>query len=103
MAGRCALCGRIVERLTYHHVIPRMRHRNKRIRNRFERDDLHRKVPLCRPCHRNLHVVLTEKELADEFNTLERLRAHPEIRRFTRWIRRRPLHSRVRPARRRQR
>lgn len=102
MAGRCALCARVVERLTHHHMIPRARHRQKRTRNHFQRDELHGTVALCRPCHRNLHVALTEKELADEFNTLEQLRAHPEVRKFTRWIRSRPLHTRVRRARRRR-
>ena len=45
---------------------------------------------LCRPCHSQLHALLTEKELEREWNTLERLRAHPELMKFAAWIAAKP-------------
>ena len=45
---------------------------------------------LCRPCHRNVHAVLDNKELEREYNALETLAAHPRVERFTRWIRNKP-------------
>jgi hypothetical protein len=47
-------------------------------------------VPLHRVCHRKLHSLWTERELAERFNTPEAIRAHPEIGRFVRWLRRKP-------------
>lgn len=45
---------------------------------------------LCGPCHRQIHAVLTEKQLGARYNTREALLAHPAIARFVHWIRRRP-------------
>lgn len=84
------MCGRIVERRTRHHLIPRTRHGNKRVKRTFAREDLNRTVPLCPACHRQIHVSLTEKELEQEYNTVEALLSHPEISRFVRWIESKP-------------
>jgi hypothetical protein len=88
--GACELCGRVVERRTRHHLIPRSRHGNKRVKQSFSREELHRTVPLCGACHRQIHRALTEKELEREYNTLETLHSHPDIFRFVRWIARKP-------------
>lgn len=45
---------------------------------------------LCRPCHRNVHVAIENKELEQEYNTLAALASHPSIQRFTGWIRNKP-------------
>ncbi len=87
----CELCGRQVREVTRHHLIPRTRHKNKRNKRTFDRTEVKTRIALlCRPCHKNLHVLFTEKELEQDFNTLETLRAHPEVRKFTQWIRTRP-------------
>jgi len=51
---------------------------------------------LCRPCHRYIHAVLSEKELENQYNTLEALKAHPDIQKFTHWIRKQPAHRYIR-------
>lgn len=85
--SRCALCGRRGVRTTRHHLIPRRTHRLKRIRKRFERADrLGRILRVCRPCHSHIHAVLTERELAETYNTRQDLLAHPEITQFVSWI-----------------
>ncbi len=47
-------------------------------------------VGICRPCHTQIHQVLSEKQLEREFNTVAKLRAHPEIAKFAAWIVARP-------------
>jgi 5-methylcytosine-specific restriction endonuclease McrA len=84
--GACGLCGRVVERRTRHHLIPRSRHTNKRVKRSFSREELHRTVPLCGACHRQIHRTLTEKELEREYNTVEALLTHPDILQFVRWV-----------------
>lgn len=87
--ANCALCGR-EEELTRHHLIPRTRHSNRRNKRDFDRATVHRTVGLCRPCHKQVHAVLTEKELEREWNTVPKLLQHPEIERFVAWIRGKP-------------
>ena len=41
-------------------------------------------------CHRMLHRVFSESELAGEFSDPETLREHPAIQDFVRWVRRKP-------------
>jgi 5-methylcytosine-specific restriction endonuclease McrA len=89
--GTCALCGRDGLPLTRHHLIPRMRHRNKRTRRTFERGELTGRILwVCQPCHNHVHATLAEKALAEFYNTRARLLAHPDIARFSRWIASRP-------------
>lgn len=91
MAQACELCGRRMAELTRHHLIPRTLHTNKRIRRQHSRETLHTSILwLCRPCHNQVHEVLSEKQLADAYHTREALLNHPEIRRFVDWIARRP-------------
>lgn len=84
------MCGRVVERRTRHHLIPRTRHGNKRVKRTFSREELNRTVPLCPACHRQIHRALTEKALEREYNTVQALLSHPDISRFVRWIEKKP-------------
>ncbi len=99
----CELCRRPDFRLTRHHLIPRRTHRLKRIRRRFEREDrLGRILLLCRPCHKQIHAVLSETELVETYNTRAALLEHPAIAEFVAWIADRPpgLNPRTRRPRR---
>ncbi len=89
MQGRCSLCER-EEVLTRHHLIPRCRHHNRRNKRDVPRELAHETIGLCPPCHKQVHALLTEKELEREWNTIEKLRSHPELSRFIAWIRKRP-------------
>ena len=87
----CELCGRTIASLTQHHLIPRTRHRNKRVQKQFSRSEmLARILWVCRPCHSHIHTVLTEKELSMQFNNRAALLQHPDIQRFVDWVRKRP-------------
>jgi 5-methylcytosine-specific restriction endonuclease McrA len=87
--GCCAICGR-EEALTRHHLIPRTRHRNKRNKREFDHATVKATVGICRPCHSQIHAVLTEKQLEREFRTVDALRSHPEIAKFAESIRSKP-------------
>jgi len=87
----CELCGRRVELLSRHHLIPRARHNKLRTRRAFGRAEPRvRLAGLCCPCHDHVHALFTEKTLGAEFNTLPLLAAHPEVSRFVVWIRDKP-------------
>jgi 5-methylcytosine-specific restriction endonuclease McrA len=89
--GVCELCGRVMPQLTRHHLIPRTRHRKKRTQRTFERSEMKERLAmLCRPCHRHIHAVIDNKELESDYNTLEALAAHPEVSKFTEWIKKKP-------------
>ena len=89
MEGNCAICGRD-ETLTRHHLIPRTRHHNKRNKREFERAVVRQVVGICRPCHSQIHALLSEKELEREFNTIAKLKAYPGIAKFADWIATKP-------------
>ena len=89
MEGLCPICGR-EETLTRHHLIPRTLHPNKRNKREFDRRTVKKTVGICRPCHSQIHAVLTEKQLEREYPTVESLQAHPEIAKFATWIATKP-------------
>ena len=83
--------------VTRHHLIPRTRHKNKRNKKTFDREEVRERIAdLCRPCHKFLHTVFSEKELESGFNTVDQIAAHPEIRKFVDWIKTKPAGLRVR-------
>jgi hypothetical protein len=43
-----------------------------------------------RVCHRQIHAVLTETELARQYATVEALLSHPELKTFVSWVRTKP-------------
>lgn len=85
MEGNCAVCSR-EETLTRHHLIPRTRHHNKRNKREFARTVVRQVVGICRPCHSQIHALLSEKELEREFNTIAKLKQHPGVARFAEWL-----------------
>jgi 5-methylcytosine-specific restriction endonuclease McrA len=87
--GTCAICSR-EETLTRHHLIPRTRHSNKKNKRDFDRAVVKQVVGTCRACHSQIHALLTEKELEREYNTVEKLRAHPGVAKFASWIASKP-------------
>jgi hypothetical protein len=45
---------------------------------------------LHRVCHRQVHALLTETELARQYDTVEALLAHPELKAFVAWVKTKP-------------
>ncbi len=75
----CPLCDRPIPAALRdaHHLVPKSR-------GGVQTTFLHR------ICHRQLHALLTETELARQYATVEALRAHPELARFLAWVRHKP-------------
>ena len=70
----CELCQRESARFTEHHLVPRSRG-----------GKYGPKARLCPTCHRQLHAMFSEKTLANELNSVERLRADPEFAGYLKW------------------
>jgi len=45
---------------------------------------------LHRVCHRQVHALLTETELASQYASVEALLAHPELQTFVTWVKNKP-------------
>jgi len=43
---------------------------------------------LCQPCHSTVHLLLSNRELAKKYGTMEALRAAEELQKYLHWIRR---------------
>ena len=83
----CTLCGRAVARLTRHHLRPRSEGGVETER-------------LCGACHRQVHALFTNRTLAAELDTLDKLRANEQIARYLRWAaKQHDRHIRVRKSR----
>ena len=75
----CPLCERKLPRSQRdaHHLVPKSK-------GGRHTEYLHR------ICHRQIHALLTETELARQFNSVEALLAHPDIALFVDWVRTKP-------------
>lgn len=76
---RCPLCERPIpeSQRDAHHLVPK---------SKGGRDTEY----LHRICHRQIHALLTETELARDYRSVEALLAHPELARFVAWVRNKP-------------
>lgn len=75
----CPLCDRPISHShkDAHHLVPKSKGGK---RTEF----------LHRMCHRQVHALFTETELARQYSTVEALLAHPEVARFVAWVRGKP-------------
>jgi len=72
----CELCQRDFEYLTKHHLVPQSKGGKKADVAMF-----------CRQCAAQIHELFSNRVLAHELNTLEKLRLHPDIQRYIAWAR----------------
>lgn len=78
--GPCPLCGRPLipgPSVNEHHLVPKSKKGSET-------------VTLHVVCHGKIHSLFTENELRDHYHTIERLRAHPDMAAFLRWVARKP-------------
>ncbi len=75
---RCRLCEREVPQqlLTLHHLKPKEKGGKAEHR-----------VPLCKPCHKQVHATFANRDLAKSYADLDALRRAPELQPFLTWIR----------------
>ena len=77
---KCPICDRIMiegDSIDRHHFYPRCKGGKKT-------EFLHK------ICHRKIHSLFTENELAKIYNNAENIKTHPEIIKFIKWISRKP-------------
>jgi len=94
----CLMCEREIS-LTKHHLIPVSRHKNKRIKARFGKEELQKVIHICRECHNQIHALITEKEMAETYYTLESLVSHEGVSRFIQWVKKHQPSSQIRTRR----
>jgi hypothetical protein len=77
--------------MNFHHLIPKTFHNNKRILKQYDKDFLNKNgVNLCYARHNKLHSCIDEKELAFEFNSIEKIKMNAEIQKWINWKQKHP-------------
>lgn len=79
LTGTCELCFRDEVEVTVHHLTP------KELGGTFMPT-----AKVCFPCHKQIHALYMNEELALRMNTIERLRDDEQIRKFIKWIQKQP-------------
>jgi hypothetical protein len=83
----CEMCNREKE-LTFHHLIPKKNHKIKYIREKYSFLNINSYgIKICRDCHKMIHKLIPHKLLALDYNTMEKLKNHPELKKFIEWVR----------------
>ncbi|RXY98960.1 HNH endonuclease [Fictibacillus sp. S7] len=90
--GTCELCGRENAETTIHHLTP------KEMGGTFKPAS-----SLCLPCHKQIHALYTNEELAARLNTIPLLREDEKIGKFIKWIRKQPASRLIRTRKSRER
>jgi len=84
----CQLCEREVYHLTIHHLIPRQKVKQKKAQAGPT-------INICSPCHRQIHNLFDNKHLAQELNSLEKLKSEPQMQTFLSWVKKQKPDKRV--------
>jgi hypothetical protein len=74
---KCLICERELgtENISKHHLIPK------------SRGGKHTDTVLIHNiCHQKIHSLFTEKELKEEYHTIDKLTAHEEMQKFIKWV-----------------
>jgi 5-methylcytosine-specific restriction enzyme A len=79
MENRCELCNRKNIKTTNHHLIPKEKG-----------GTFLPTANLCISCHKQIHALFTNEQLADELNTIEKLKNNEKMLGFIKWIRKQP-------------
>jgi len=82
----CELCERDWVPLTYHHLIPRSTHDKVLKRGWHKEWELNKVAWLCSACHRCVHRIASNEELAKDWDTVEKLRSRDDIQKFIGWV-----------------
>ncbi|OZM56844.1 restriction endonuclease [Lottiidibacillus patelloidae] len=79
MKNVCELCERENIETTVHHLIPRE-----------EGGNYGPTANLCAACHKQIHALFTNKELASYLHTIQDLKNNEKMRKFLKWIKKQP-------------
>ncbi len=74
--GHCELCARNNVELTKHHLVPKE-----------EGGTFGETAMICIPCHKQIHALYTNKELALRLSSIQDLLQDLQIMKYVKWIR----------------
>jgi 5-methylcytosine-specific restriction endonuclease McrA len=79
---RCELCNReIIEgQESIHHLIPKSNNNGNGPM-----------AILHSICHKQIHALFSNKQLAKTYNTISKLKAHKDVERFVKWVNKKPI------------
>ena len=85
----CQICQREVPQglLEKHHFYPRSRRKSEEKR---KNENATAGVLVCCDCGNQLHQLFTNKELAKNYNALEKILASEKVQNWAKWIRNKP-------------
>ena len=85
---KCPICNREVpeEFKEEHHLIPRAVCRRNKYSNLSQLEKGNQTITVCSDCGNQLHKLFSEKELADHYNTLEKILSQPSIQKWAGWV-----------------
>jgi hypothetical protein len=72
----CELCGREVQILSRHHLVPRE-----------EGGRYGATAELCQPCHSTIHLTFTNRDLAVQYNSIPALQQAEPLQKYLKWVR----------------
>ena len=77
---KCLLCKKL-RMLTKHHLFPRCYHKDQEyiVRHGLSKMRNH-KIFVCKFCHKGIHSIFSNKQLIDEFNTLESIISNKDFK-----------------------
>ncbi|MGE7760142.1 HNH endonuclease [Peribacillus sp. NPDC097895] len=79
MKGTCELCNRIEIELTVHHLTPR------------EEGGSHLPIAyLCKSCHKQIHALYSNRELAIRLYNVDLLKDDESLKKYVKWIKKQP-------------
>lgn len=84
MEGQCVLCERDNIQLTRHHLLPR--------EEGGKEEDI---ALICEYCHKQIHALYTNKELAVRLSTLEELKEDENIKKYLKFIKKQPSTKKI--------
>jgi hypothetical protein len=65
-----------------------MVHSKGKFQRRYSKKEMRKRgIMICKICHKGLHALFSEKELAENFTTKEELLADERIRKHIQWSR----------------
>ncbi|HLO51963.1 MAG TPA: hypothetical protein VK211_26375 [Kamptonema sp.] len=74
--------------LTAHHLIPKQNTKRKH-------EDPGPTIDICSACHRQIHSLFDNKHLAQELNTLEKLKNDLQMQKFVAWVKKQKPEKRI--------
>jgi len=77
-----------MEALTAHHLIPKQNTKRKN-------EDPSPTIDICSAPPRQIHSLFDNKHLAQELNTLEKLKNDPQLQKFLSWVRKQKTDKRI--------